>query len=500
MRARGERARVASPPDAPPPDAHPLFPKVVRAGKLVEAGAPSAPSAPGGGSVKLELGDALGADTALGAAAAALAQSLLQTSARNATLSIEGGGDGAPPGEAGGLPSQAEWDDLFLKLDGPEVRGASAALLGGAGRSRRREVSVTDDAETLPPLPSSSPQVWRQPLGGAFGRDVARARTWLREWAAARPFSLTTPVEVEEFSSGVRFVFSPPERKYLSSREEKKAQDDPAAAPEAAGKGGGAAASPQRRKLDGGLELRIEPDPLVEGGPARLRAVRARGRARSRARLFRARPRGRARALRGETRAPGPPGRDLRARPALSPHPFRARRAGLRSQTGAVPVQAGRHRQADVGGRDPLARQGRLRRGREAAAVKRAMRGPRRASAPDEPSADPKGERVRARAAPTPLPQPPLPPPPRPDNNGPRPLGRGARPYTRGAHRPTRESQILCGPRFTRPAHYRRPHNPSAPTHPGRALRSPSLPAPTSLRSRRPRRRAGIAEGRRTGG
>ena len=108
----------------------------MRAGKLVEAGAPSAPAAPGGGSVRLELGDALGADTALGAAAAALAQSLLQSSARNATLSIEGGGDGAPPGEAGGLPSQAEWDDLFLKLDGPEVRGT------GRAPWRRRSLSA----------------------------------------------------------------------------------------------------------------------------------------------------------------------------------------------------------------------------------------------------------------------------------------------------------------------------------------------------------------------
>ena len=173
--------------------------------------------------VRLEVGDALGGDTSCAAAAMALAQALIQPAARNGTLSLEGGG-----ADAAALPRQDEWDDLFLKLDGPELM--------------------------------------RMPLAGAFADDAALARTWLREWAdsGAATSDLTTPVVLEQPSAGVRFVFEPLGRRRSAAFADKDDNKD-----DGIGLRSGRAT---RRKLEGGLELVVDADP--NSGRARLRAKR----------------------------------------------------------------------------------------------------------------------------------------------------------------------------------------------------------------------------------
>jgi hypothetical protein len=162
----------------------------------------------------------------------------------NSTISVL-----SQPGAAGAdaLPTDEQWDDQFLKLDGPELL-----------RFPLRFASVTQVAVCL-------------------GRIVQQ----LREPGSG----LITPIEVERFANGARIVFRPKETSYVSSKDEKtKARelDDQAAPAATAGKkqtkgylspeqeakleaqATGAPAPVKSKKpaaLEGGLEVIVETSP-----------------------------------------------------------------------------------------------------------------------------------------------------------------------------------------------------------------------------------------------
>lgn len=124
------------------------------------------------GETKLELNDALDAPVSMAVAAEALKQTCLQPAARNQTLTVSGQN----------LPgSKRMWDDMFLKLDGPEL--------------------VRLDA----PRASST-------------LDVI---LWIREWATlwtGKETPLTTPVTLDNVDDGASLLFvdtkkSPKKRK-----------------------------------------------------------------------------------------------------------------------------------------------------------------------------------------------------------------------------------------------------------------------------------------------
>lgn len=185
---------------------------VLRIGKLSED--------KGLNNVRIEPGDEMSSDVPAASAAEAVLQSvLLQPFALNATFSLTG--------VSGPAPSQAEWDDQFVKLEGPEL--------------------------------------WRQGIGSI---PVSACRDWLTSsWAPQWGKSgsgLTTPVEVVTTPKGVQLVFRPPKSTFKSFKEEKaeeKAREkglmDEEDRPKSAG------------DMEGGIEVVVDESPFP-----RVRAMR----------------------------------------------------------------------------------------------------------------------------------------------------------------------------------------------------------------------------------
>ena len=101
----------------------------------------------------------------------------------NATISVLS----QPAETSSALPTDEQWDDEFLKLDGPELL-----------RFPLRFASVTQVAIKLGRIV----QELKDPKSG-----------------------LITPIEVERYSNGARIIFRPKESSYVSSKEEKKTKE-----------------------------------------------------------------------------------------------------------------------------------------------------------------------------------------------------------------------------------------------------------------------------------
>jgi len=130
-----------------------------------------------GEGVKMLAGDEMTEDiTSKSAAEVALQSLLLQPAALNYSFSVIS--------EKGSASSQADWDDQFLKLDGPEL--------------------------------------WREALG-SVSVDAARdwiKKAWSKKWV--KPGSgLTTPVDLVETANGVQLVFRKTSTNFMSFKEEK---------------------------------------------------------------------------------------------------------------------------------------------------------------------------------------------------------------------------------------------------------------------------------------
>uniref|UniRef100_A0A7S0MNM1 NAD(P)-binding domain-containing protein n=1 Tax=Cryptomonas curvata TaxID=233186 RepID=A0A7S0MNM1_9CRYP len=172
---------------------------------------------PANAAPELMPGDFFQEDTAADVAAEASLQALLyQPLGLNKSLSLIS--------RRGPAATQDQWDDEFLKLDGPEI--------------------------------------WRWPLGPV---PAAACRDWLQEsWAPRwikKGNGLTTPVSLTVTPLGVQLVFKPPQSGFVSFKEERdreRARDrgdepPPGAAPPAGPAG--------LRQLEGGVEVVVEERP-----------------------------------------------------------------------------------------------------------------------------------------------------------------------------------------------------------------------------------------------
>jgi len=178
---------------------------------LMRIGKLSKPSSESGlGGVKIAPGDQMSEDIAVDIAAEGVMQSLmLQPTALNGSYSVVGA-------------KQGDWDDEFLKLDGPEV--------------------------------------YRKPLSGVSA-DACREwvqNSWSTRWG--KPGSgLTTPVRIEQTKLGVQLVFTPTKSTFVSFKEEKameKAREkgDEDDKMKIKGKATG-------KDMEGGLEFVVEDSP-----------------------------------------------------------------------------------------------------------------------------------------------------------------------------------------------------------------------------------------------
>jgi len=176
----------------------------------------------GNDAVKIQYGDEMTEEVAPAAAAESVLQALLlQPAALNSSLSLI-----SVPGKA---PTQAVWDDEFLRLEGPEL--------------------------------------WREALGSVSAsacRDWVKS-SWSRKWVKSGS-GLTTPVEIKETASGVQLVFTPLKSSYVSFKEEKareKARD----------KGNDedqdSKSKTPPKDMEGGIEVSVEDAPFP-----RIRAMR----------------------------------------------------------------------------------------------------------------------------------------------------------------------------------------------------------------------------------
>lgn len=159
---------------------------------IVRLGGDARPTA---SAAALEVGDGLDAPTSVAVAAQALAKTCVVPFARNQTFAV-----------AGGTPS-TDWDDVFLKLDGPELFRQTAA-----------------------------PDV-----------DRAEVVEWFREWATLwtrADAPLTTPVEAQPTPDGVQLLFV----------DTKQTKNKP----------------PRRKGNNGGVRLRLDADPTTQGPRARV--------------------------------------------------------------------------------------------------------------------------------------------------------------------------------------------------------------------------------------
>lgn len=170
--------------------------------------------------VSIVAGDEQEGDVCAPSAAEAVVQALmLQPAALNASMSVVG--------TAGPAPSQMQWDDQFLRLDGPEL--------------------------------------WREGLGAG---SVKAAKDFIQNTFGPRflkPGSgLTTPVDVVEVANGVQLVFKPSSSTFVSFKEEKAAE-------KARERGEDIKDDQPRREKDkeGGVEVVIEESPYP-----RVRALR----------------------------------------------------------------------------------------------------------------------------------------------------------------------------------------------------------------------------------
>ena len=170
--------------------------------------------------VSIVAGDEQEGDVYAPSAAEAVVQALmLQPAALNASMSVVGA--------TGPAPSQMQWDDQFLRLDGPEL--------------------------------------WRQGLGAG---SAQAAKDFIKNTFAPRflkPGSgLTTPVEMVEVANGMQLVFKPSSSSFVSFKEEKAAE-------KARERGEDLKDDKPRREKDkeGGVEVVIEESPYP-----RVRALR----------------------------------------------------------------------------------------------------------------------------------------------------------------------------------------------------------------------------------
>lgn len=187
---------------------------IIRVGKIAKKAGMDA--------VKMQYGDEMTEEVAPVSAAEAVLQSLmLQPAALNTSFSIIS--------TAGKPPTQSDWDDEFLRLEGPEL--------------------------------------WREPLGtvsAAACRDWVKS-SWSQKWVKSGS-GLTTPVEIRETATGVQLVFVPAKSSYVSFKEEKKREkarekgdeDDK----DKSDKG-------PPRDMEGGIEISVEERPFP-----RIRAMR----------------------------------------------------------------------------------------------------------------------------------------------------------------------------------------------------------------------------------
>lgn len=155
-------------------------------------------SKPASGKAELELGDSLDAACSIQVAAKALSNSCLAPAARNQTFTVAGKED------------PDDWDDQFLKLDGPELARYLAA----------------DDVK------------------------ASELVEWLREWAnlwTTPSAPLTTPVNVETAPDGARLLFVDTKQKRPNVPQTR------------------------RKSNNGGLRLLVDADPF---GRVRVRAKR----------------------------------------------------------------------------------------------------------------------------------------------------------------------------------------------------------------------------------
>eukprot|EP00286_Rhodomonas_abbreviata_P015231 CAMPEP_0181321812 /NCGR_PEP_ID=MMETSP1101-20121128/18895_1 /TAXON_ID=46948 /ORGANISM="Rhodomonas abbreviata, Strain Caron Lab Isolate" /LENGTH=513 /DNA_ID=CAMNT_0023429685 /DNA_START=28 /DNA_END=1569 /DNA_ORIENTATION=+ len=171
--------------------------------------------------VKIQYGDEMTEEISPSSAAESVLQSiLLQPTALNNTMSIIS--------VAGKPPTQGDWDDEFLRLDGPEL--------------------------------------WRSSLGSV---SVEACRDWVKTaWASKWIKSgsgLTTPVAIKETQTGVQLVFTPAKSNYVSFKEEKQKE-------KAREKGDEDDAKDKPKKvgdMEGGIEVSVEERPFP-----RVRAMR----------------------------------------------------------------------------------------------------------------------------------------------------------------------------------------------------------------------------------
>ena len=190
---------------------------IVRVGKI------------GGGGERCEVlpGDGLQGDVSAAAAGAVVRESLLRAEAVNASLSV------GPLAAGGGAATDAEhWDDMFLKLVGPEI--------------------------------------FRKPLK-ALG--AAAAASWIQEWAQGffkEGQKLTTPIQVENVEDGVCIRFLEKGGTGYADFDEPETVDDRYAASRAASSAGRAKA---RARADGALLVVAEaaPSPRVRVARAEMR-------------------------------------------------------------------------------------------------------------------------------------------------------------------------------------------------------------------------------------
>ncbi|CAN0352891.1 unnamed protein product, partial [Phaeothamnion confervicola] len=121
-------------------------------------------------------------------------------------------------------PKQGDWDDEFLRLDGPELL----------------RIPLVD-------LMPSNP-------------DPIRAGIFLREWSSlwTKPGSgLTTPVAVTATDRSVTILFRPTAKAYVSRKDERE-QEEQQKSGGGSGRGGGSGGSNRR---EGGLQILVEDAP-----------------------------------------------------------------------------------------------------------------------------------------------------------------------------------------------------------------------------------------------
>ena len=208
-------------------------------------------------SLEIMPGDTLDGEVGVEAAARSLLQAVVfQPSARNATLSISGGWP------TSGELSDRKWDDLFLRLNGPELFRISGLADTASGETE---------------------------LDARYDRLVQYVLEWgeMFEEGASGGTGLTTPVQLRPSHkdaseaegsvrrSGVRILFLPTNTgtRYKSKDEERELERQTAGSTGPAGGSAASTAAAPRKKIprEGGVEVLVEE---TLDGDLRVRARR----------------------------------------------------------------------------------------------------------------------------------------------------------------------------------------------------------------------------------